>query len=530
MTNHAQPFRIIYEGEWNDVVCVDYPLTQEKYVMESIQPLVNTHVDTLFYNLCSSDAYCCGLENGEILCSVFDPVGDAWVWRYRENVNALLEAGANPPDIACEYGHRLGLKVVPVVRMNDVHDMYFKYEVSRFKLDNPHLLLGYGKYNDWEKGARGHSDRSSLEAHTWGMFNYAHEEVRSHVFAVIQEFITRWDNDGVSLDFERAPRLFLEKGKPENAAIMTDFIRRIRQLLDEVSRERGRPQPLHVRVIPSINECVARGLDVRTWVKEGLVDAISPGCGYITVSQDISPWLELVEGKPCWIYPANNHWKPLKITRAWAKHMWRQGAHGLYLFNWGHLLYGHDAETPPAGERTGTVWYDEVHPDYYEILNEIGDERALAFRDCTYDLESIPHEKGTGFSDALWREYRAIQNIVLPIDWSPGRHVLPFQFADDVQAAGEHGISPRVTLRLQVHNYTQPDEFDVYLNDLVLPPETRETRAHFIMDNWTWITYPVPLDRMRLGANELAFDVKFVNPQIEGTPRLDHVEIVVGYG
>ena len=77
-----QPFKIIYEGEWNDIVCVDFPLTPEKYVTESIQPLVNTHVDTLFYNLCSSDAYCCGLENGEILCDAFDLMGDAWVWRY----------------------------------------------------------------------------------------------------------------------------------------------------------------------------------------------------------------------------------------------------------------------------------------------------------------------------------------------------------------------------------------------------------------------------------------------------------------
>lgn len=56
-----QPFRIIYEGEWNDIACVDFPLTPEVYVRESMRPLENSHVDALFYNLCSSDAYCCGL-------------------------------------------------------------------------------------------------------------------------------------------------------------------------------------------------------------------------------------------------------------------------------------------------------------------------------------------------------------------------------------------------------------------------------------------------------------------------------------
>ena len=388
MNSTAPPFRVIYEAEWNDIACVDYPLTPEIYVRESIQPLVNTHVDALFYNLCSSDAYCCGLENGEILCDAFDPVGDAWVWRYRENVKKLLEAGANPPDLAVEYGRRLGLKVIPVVRMNDPHDMHFKYEVSRFKLDNPHLLIGHGEYVDWEAGAKGHPDPTSIASLTWGLFDYAHEEVRDHKLAIIREFVTRWDNDGVSLDFDRDPWLFKDRGRVEHAALLTDLIRRIRALLDDVARERGRPQYLHVRLIPPIDTCVDRGMDVRTWVAEELVDAITPGCGCMTFSQDIAPWLELVEGKRCWVYPAMNCWHTLEVTRAWAKLMWHRGAHGLYLFNWGHLVFGHGPETPPQGERTGTLWFDEVHPDYYRALSEMGDPQLMAFRNCTYDLES----------------------------------------------------------------------------------------------------------------------------------------------
>ena len=524
-----QPFKIIYEGEWNDIVCVDFPLTPEKYVTESIQPLVNTHVDTLFYNLCSSDAYCCGLENGEILCDAFDLMGDAWVWRYRENVKALLAADANPPAIACEYGHRLGMKVVPVVRMNDMHDMFYKYEVSRFKLENGHLLLGHDEYQDWEKGARGHPDRTALESFRWGMFDFAHAEVREHKFKIIEEFITRWDNDGISLDFDRDPWFFREQGRPENAATMTDLVRRIRTLLDDVSKERGRPQSLHVRVIPPIDTCYNRGLDVRTWVEEGLIDAITPGCGYMTITQDISSWLELVDGKPCWIYPSTNHWKPLEVTRAWAKQMWQKGAHGLYLFNWGHLLYGHDKNSPPKAERLGTVWYDELHPDYYQILHEMGDPKTLEFRNCVYDFESISHEKRTGETAWNQRESRGVQGIVLPIDFSVGRHALPLVFADNLEAALERGISPDVTLRMQIHNYTQPDEFDVYLNDQLLPAETRTTRAQFIMDNWTWVAYPLPLDSLRMGRNEFVFDVKSTNPGIEAPPRLDHVEVVVRY-
>ena len=530
MPHPAPPFRVIYEAEWNDIVCVDYPLTPEKYVTESIQPLVNTHVDALFYNLCSSDAYCCGLEHGEILCDAFEQMADAWVWRYRENVKKLIEADANPPAIACEYGHRLGLKVFPVVRMNDMHDMFFKYEVSRFKLANPHLLLGHGSYVDWEKGARGHPDRTSIESFNWGMFDYAHAEVRERRFAIIQEFVTRWDNDGVSLDFDRDPWLFREQGRAENAALITDLIRRVRAVLDRVAAERGRPQFLHVRVIPPIDTCWQRGLDVRTWVAEGLVDAITPGCGYMTVTQDLAPWLRLVEGHDCWIYPSNNHWKPLEVTRAWSKLMWQRGAHGLYLFNWGHLLYGHDRHTPPAAERMGTVWYDEVHPDFYRILREMGDPRDLAYANCTYALESIPHERRPGETAWNQREARGLHDIVLPITWTAGRHELPFGFADDLAAARARALAPEVTLRPKVHNYTAPDVFDVSLNGALLPADTRRARAQFIMDNFTWITYPLPCDLLRLGQNQLTFDVHGLNPAISEAPRLDNVEIVVRYG
>ena len=72
----------------------------------------------------------------------------------------------------------------------------------------------------------------------------AHPEVRDHKLAIIEEFITRWDNDGVCLDFDRDPRLFKEEGKPENAALLTGMIRRIRATLDRVAKERGRPQYL----------------------------------------------------------------------------------------------------------------------------------------------------------------------------------------------------------------------------------------------------------------------------------------------
>ncbi len=77
MAAGKKPFNLIYEAEWNDIPCSEYPLTPEKWAAESIRPLVNTQVDTLFYNLCSSDGYVCELESGPILMENFEKLDPA---------------------------------------------------------------------------------------------------------------------------------------------------------------------------------------------------------------------------------------------------------------------------------------------------------------------------------------------------------------------------------------------------------------------------------------------------------------------
>ncbi len=532
-TGTQPPFRLIFEAEWNDMPCSDFPLTRERWVEECIHPLLGTQVDTLLYNLCSSDGYVCELKNGELLMDDFDQLGDAWVWRYRENTKRLIEADANPPKLAVEYGHRMGLKVIPIVRMNDPHDQFYKYEVSRFKKQNPHLLLGHGNYPiNWETGFKGLPQelKKGMDSFTWGMFDFAHREVREHKLAIIEEFITRWDNDGISLDFDRDPRYFKEYGKAENAALMTDLIREIKAILDRTGQQRGRQLYFHVRVIPKIEACYERGLDVATWVKEGLVDAITPGAGYMTVSLNLKPWLELIEGRNCWIYPSSNHWRTTEETRAWAMLMYRRGAHGVNLFNYGHLLHGHDAKTPPQSERQNTVWFSEAHPDYYRVLHEIGDTQSFEFKNKRYVLESVSHEAGLeGNSGKTSRDYRAIGDIVLPVQLGLGRHRVEFGFADDLRKAQQSGISPQSTLRLKLVNYTQPDAFDVSINGAVLSEKTRRTRAVFIMNNDTWVTYPIPGELLRLGENAVEIDVQKLNPQMSERPVLKNIEILVEY-
>ena len=364
----------------------------------------------------------------------------------------------------------------------------------------------------------------SIASTTWGLFDFGHQEVRDHRLAIIDEFITRWDNDGIMLDFDRDPYYFHDGSLPENQALMTDLIRQVRSTLDRLETERGRRQYLMVRVLSDIDFTTDRGLDVRTWIDEDLVQVVVPGAGYIPLELDIAPWLQLVEGHECWVYPSNNHWHRTEETRAWASAMYQAGIHGLYLFNYGHLLYGHPPGVAPQSDRTGSVWYSEVHPDYYRAISEIGDPRILAYLDKVYALTNLGRE-GHGQRQ---RDYRGL-DAPLPVTLSVGTHTLALRMGDDTAAAVDMGIQPRATLRAVINNYTYPDEFYIVVNGTRLDDSRRSIRAVFIMNNDSSVSYPIPTSVLQPGVNTIEIVIEKTNPQMGVLPTLTSLQVEIEY-
>ena len=135
-------------------------------------------------------------------------------------------------------------------------------------------MLGYGKYPiDWETGFKGLPPnlKKGIDSFTWGMFDFAHKEVREHKLAIIEEFLTRWDNDGISLDFDRDPRYFKESGKAENAAMMTELIRNVKAIVDRLGQ--GAPTPA---LLPRSRDPEDRGLR-RSWTRCRHLGEAGPG-------------------------------------------------------------------------------------------------------------------------------------------------------------------------------------------------------------------------------------------------------------
>lgn len=128
------------------------------------------------------------------------------------------------------------------------------------------------------------------------VLNYMEPEVREYYFSLLKELVTNYDVDGLSLDFERAPIFFKAEEIQEGTQVMTDFVGRIRAMLDEVGEAKGKYLPLGVRVCSSLEKSLRVGLDVEEWAKRGYIDYINATSTYYnTVSVDVGSYADVVD-------------------------------------------------------------------------------------------------------------------------------------------------------------------------------------------------------------------------------------------
>ena len=156
----------------------------------------------------------------------------------------MLDAGIAPLEVLIERTHRHGMEFVAKFRMNDRHGG--GTQGARFVLDNR---------------------RWWLEEFPGGL-DYRFEPVRDHVFSVAEEVAGRFDVDGLLFNYIRHVHCFLTDGAHECRPAMTEFLCRIREMLDRRGRETGKTLTLGVMVPQTLEECSNLGYDVPTWIYE----------------------------------------------------------------------------------------------------------------------------------------------------------------------------------------------------------------------------------------------------------------------
>ena len=102
--------------------------------------------------------------------------------------------------------------------------------------------------------------------------------------------------DGIELDFMREPYLFSKGEEEAGGRILTQWLKEIRQLVDEAAARRKHPLKLGVRVPSDPETALGLGLDAPTWAKDRLVDLVVATPRWATMHFDIplAAWRELL--------------------------------------------------------------------------------------------------------------------------------------------------------------------------------------------------------------------------------------------
>ena len=235
----------------------------------------------------------------------------------------LHDEGIDPYAVWIGECRKRGVEAWVSIRMNDQHfaDITNYFRNTTFCKTRRDLWVEQNPTN-WQ----GHA------------LDYAKREVRDYTFSQIREMIGRWDADGIELDWMRAPPHFREGEERANAGLLTAFMREVRAETERRGTSRGRKYGLAVRTPPNLVAAQDAGLDVPTWLREGLVDAIVPSnLFYPDPTIPVGEWTGLVKSAnpAVRVYPCVNcfHHKTAQSIRDSAAEYADTAADGIYLFN-----------------------------------------------------------------------------------------------------------------------------------------------------------------------------------------------------
>ena len=274
--------------------------------------------------------------------------------------------GIDPHEVWFRRCREVGITSWLSVRMNDCHcpdDVAVWIRGEEFYLSRD---------NGWNIG-----DAYGYQRYC---FDYSQKEIRKRMLAYIEEQVTRYDTDGLELDFSREWYCFREPNTSLARDIMTGFVRDVKAILKKAELRWGHPLLLHLRAMRGIEENCAFGFDIPQMVNEGLLDSISVAPRWASNDSDmpIDKWKERFPSLP--VYAGVTDLTLLAPTDAacasgYAAAYLALGADKIYLYNFFSNPYAPDPkherlyrtagslQTLVGTDRRIVVTYQDMHAE-----------------------------------------------------------------------------------------------------------------------------------------------------------------------
>lgn len=347
----------------------------KEYIQSYIEKLRDTDVDAV---MCCPTAWRTNLYPSEVDPSwkKYSPGQPLSKFRSYDYAMCYLHSGGDPVRETLEACRKIGKGFFISYRMNDGHyidDLDWPTHNAIWR-EHPEYWLG-----DTNGRVYRGDDRVRV-------FNYMLPEVREYYFSILRELCTNYDVDGVELDFQRHPRFFYRDEVKPGSKVMTGFVKRIREMLDETGRERGKSLKLCVRVPHTLDRCTKAGLDVPGWDAMGLVDMVNISSSYIhSIELDIEKFRSKI--KRAKLYGEMNYvtaqlsakngkfqrrYTTVETYRASALNLFQRGVDGLSLFNFDYVPKKTRLSMTEGLKRITDVAYLETVSKNYVISRGFG--------------------------------------------------------------------------------------------------------------------------------------------------------------
>ncbi len=425
-----------------------------------------------------------------------------------QGVRNLQAEGTDVIKASLERAKMHGMEAFISFRINDLH---FADTASGNRATFPDFWFEHPEYWTHDTTQGWHSGQA---------FDFSYPEVRQHKLNIIKEQLERYDMiDGYELDFMRFIVLFKTGEGREKAPLITEMVREIKHTIDSLSAVRGHKILLAVRVPVTVEGALDKGLDVKQWADEGLIDFVTIGVHWrgdtgIPVAKfrkefghnEIPLYASIDDGGylPREFYSDG-------MYRGMASHILGEGADGVYLFNYYFGdLYNRQQNNLPLLEEGGLVRRTRTP----ELLNEIGSLATLQGRNKIYCM-----------SDGVTDAYRALGAAQLPVAVSSGRATdLTVQIADSLKSYTPEEMilflrtNRPANINLEVNGTKiteqKPEYVHLYDRDRGMRPENR------------MYAYILPAGSLHQGENT----IRMVDETLDNYFVVERVEMALKFG
>lgn len=305
-----------------------------------------------------------------------------------------------------------------------------------------------------------------LENDWWhhGLWNCAVPAVRECTVKCLREVAEMYDLDGFQIDFARHIPCLQPGRQWELRDHVTELMRMIRRMAQDVARGRGRPMLVSAKVPRNLEGCRVDGFDVETWVRENLVDMFTLGSRSMDV--DVAAYRRITEGHNVKLHPCfdDHHatdgyrYPPIEVLRGVASNWWQQGADGIMTFNWSNAP---PQECKKLGQHPGPLTHQQAY-------QELGNPQTMAWKDKTFVVE-----RRGGYP---WSQGFFGRNDTSPLPMKIGRGgkeaVLQVRVSDDLRKIADR--VKEVLLRVVLFDARDEEQVDVSLNGKSLTMLTRD--------------------------------------------------------